>query len=294
MTAAPKITKSEPSNGASGSGVEPGSTTNDHQPRPRSEEPDFPVMHYSEAKDHLRRPFTAEAVKFKVQRLTAMGAEVVTYIDARLVIERLNLVVGGDWQERFERVQDGLLCRLEVAGVLHEDVGDGKGKAAYSDALKRAAVKHGIGVSIYALPTAKVRADKLRKDGKATVLTGEGEKWLRDGYAGWLERTGAEKFGEPLDHGDVIGAQGDPEAESEPAPVEAELDYQPPEPVKGKEAELIRNQIEKFYDEIRAIDPSFLLPAVYRRELQIAGGSVEDLKTYRDFMVERLSELARS
>jgi hypothetical protein len=282
MTTAPKIKKSEPSNGASGSGVEPGSTTNDHQPRPRSEEP----------YESLRRPFTAEAVRFKVQSKLTSGALVVAYIDARLVIERLNLVVPGQWSERYERVQDGLLCRLTVGNVTHEDVGDGKGKAAYSDAFKRAAVKHGIGVSIYAIPQVRVTNEKhLRKSGNTVALTDEGLTALRKGYSKWLEQTGTKMFGEPIDHGDVAESQGDPEADAEPVPVEAELDYQPPKPATGKAVDELCTEIEVVYDHVREANPTFLLPAVFKREYEMAKGSEDDLALYRDLMYERLNEV---
>jgi hypothetical protein len=64
---------------------------------------DLPVTSLNDALPMLRRPFTPAAVKFKVQRkLGEAGVQIVGYIDARLVIERLNLVVGDQWSASYE------------------------------------------------------------------------------------------------------------------------------------------------------------------------------------------------
>ena len=88
------------------------------------------------------------------------------YLDARDVADRLDQVLGIDgWQDDYEQLGDGtLLCRLRVkvggewitrCGVggpsEQPDAGDRK-KAAESDALKRAAVKFGVGRYLYRLP----------------------------------------------------------------------------------------------------------------------------------------------
>ncbi len=91
-----------------------------------------------------------------MQSFWGNGGLVVAHIDARLVVERLNAVVGDRWSEKHRSLGDGLMvCELTVNGQTHEDVGKGSGpeaaKAMYSDSLKRAAVKFGVGVSIYAM-----------------------------------------------------------------------------------------------------------------------------------------------
>ena len=57
----------------------------------------------------LRRPFPPEAIKFKGQSANQdrTKALAVPYIDARLVIARLNHVVGWEWEPRFEPTQTG-------------------------------------------------------------------------------------------------------------------------------------------------------------------------------------------
>ncbi len=193
----------------------------------------FPLDSYREAAIHLRRPFAPAAVNFKVQTQTGSkdnpsGGLIVAYIDMRLVVERLNLIVPHLWHDAYEPLADGkgLVCRLTVDGITRVDVGQadserGGPKALYSDALKRAAVKFGVGVSIYALAQVHWRAgdgtgQTLKVTGqqkKRLNITDQGLATLRGGYAKWLERDHG--FGEVLDHGDEPSAGG---ADSPPAP----------------------------------------------------------------------------
>lgn len=193
---------------------------------------DFPCESFKTAAAHLRRPFTSAAVKFKPQSVLGedgKGVLCVAYIDARLVYERLNLVVPHLWQHNFRPIGDGLMwCDLTVDGITRPDVGEGKGKALASDALKRAAVTFGIGVSLYAIPQQKIWKDvgggKLvsiwpsgtKPNGKPKFdarIEDDGQAFLRGAYEKWLSDVGRKAFGDPLDHGDSINAQGDAEAE---------------------------------------------------------------------------------
>jgi hypothetical protein len=188
----------------------------------------FPLSSYREAARHMRRPFTPAAIKFKVQATwpkdSPARALIVSYMDARLVVDRLNLLLPDLWQDP-EYVHDGplLICRLTVDGITRQDVGEGSGKALYSDAFKRAAVKFGIGVSLYAVPKMILKGSDVKSTAaggkKSLAMTSDGERTVRGIYENWLETHGTKAFGEPLDHGDIEGAQGDYEAE---AAVEAE------------------------------------------------------------------------
>jgi hypothetical protein len=199
----------------------------------------FPLDSYRDAAVHLRRPFAPAAVNFKVQTQTGPkdspnGGLVVAYIDMRLVIERLNLIVPHLWYDAYEPLADGkgLVCALTIDGITRCDVGQadaerGGPKALYSDALKRAAVKFGVGVSIYAIAQVYFRAGDgsdgktLRVKGqqkKRVEITDALERNLRTGYEKWLARTGEASFGPVLDHGDEAGAQGSGEAAGPPAP----------------------------------------------------------------------------
>jgi hypothetical protein len=87
-------------------------------------------------------------------------------LDARAVQDRLDDVLGLDgWQDQYTPLPDGsvvceLRCRIGGEWIVKTDVGspseqpDGgdRLKAAFSDALKRAAVKFGIGRYLYRLP----------------------------------------------------------------------------------------------------------------------------------------------
>jgi hypothetical protein len=193
-----------------------------------------PVDSFREAAVLLRRPFTPAAVKFKVQSTAGDRAMIVSYIDARLVVERLNLIVPHLWHDEYAAIdQRTMLCRLTVDGITRQDVGEGQGKGLYSDALKRAAVKFGIGVSLYSIPrqwlavTDRGTDTTLKKGRNGPILTDANEAHLRGLYARWLDSHGKGAFGEPLDHGDQDGSQGDTEADDDAAVQPAETDGLP-------------------------------------------------------------------
>jgi hypothetical protein len=127
----------------------------------------------------LSQPFDPREVKFKPQMVKNNKALAIAYIDARLVQERLDTVVGTEsWQDSYDVLQDGsVVCRLAVrfpghpewvtktdVGSLSEqpDAGD-RLKAAFSDALKRAAVKFGIGRYLSRIPAMWVDYDPAKK-----------------------------------------------------------------------------------------------------------------------------------
>jgi hypothetical protein len=185
----------------------------------------LPVATLAEAVPHLRRPFTPEAIRFKVQSVfkkkdgTPIGCLIVAYIDQRLVAERLNRVIPQGWSARYEFIPGSKLawCHMTVDGVTRSDVGEstkGMSKDLVSDALKRAAVPFGVGVSLYALPEIKVYMRDARGrveergagDKRTIILTDYGHETLREAYTRWLETHGVRRFGAPLDHGDVVGA----------------------------------------------------------------------------------------
>lgn len=253
----------------------------------------FPVDNYRDAARHLRRPFTPEAIRFKVQ--TTMGDKgclLVSYIDARLVTERLNLVCPHLWHDEYEALADGLmLCRLTVDGITRTDVGSGyKGKGLYSDAFKRAAVKFGVGQSVYALPQIKLwlseePEDKAKhriesfKDSKGKTqfrITDYGMKKLREGYAAWLEKTGIPRFGDPIDHGDLADTAGEaPEitaAEADPSDMPAVV-----MPLTDDKADKLRLACRKLYESV----PKSKLPkARFESELRQASTKHEDLEAF--------------
>lgn len=113
----------------------------------------------------LAEPFDQREVKWKPQSVKGNRALAICYIDARLVMDRLDEVVGlGGWKSEYTQVgPNSVECRLSVrldgewvvkadVGSISEQPDEGdRMKAAYSDALKRAAVQWGIGRYLYRL-----------------------------------------------------------------------------------------------------------------------------------------------
>lgn len=265
----------------------------------------LPVDFFEDAWPYLRRPFSPHAIKFKMQNeLSGNRGLCVPYIDARLVSERLNMVVGGGWTYTIAPLGDRLdsgsyVCNLTVCGITRPNVGSAsafeKVKGGYSDALKRAAVPFGVGVSLYSVPrlildahrepgdTPKL-AIRERKGKTSLVITPRSEEWLRLQYEGWLTRYGIAAFGEVLEHGDVEGSIG---AElDEAGPVDE------PAPDEGVDAPALagaREAAEKVYDEITKGDVK------KRRRLQPARfkAQLENTETPEDIaaLVEKVKNL---
>src|SRR5712671_2506135 len=90
-------------------------------------------------------------------------ARFVAYIEANTVRERLDSVVPGEWDLTLELLPPvtgldedanqgacSFKARLQILGVIREDVGTGKDyKQAATDAFKRAAVRFGIAHELY-------------------------------------------------------------------------------------------------------------------------------------------------
>jgi hypothetical protein len=186
-------------------------------------------------------------VRFKIQNTAGEHAQVAAYVDARLVFDRLDLVCGAGWTACFEELprplvppacdRDGqplarppihVRCRLTVLGVTREDVGEGEDpKAAFSDAIKRAAVHFGVARALYAMRApwlAEGDGDgELRRNRRGRLVLDERtEEWCRERYARWLEERGRRLFGQELEHGDESGAPGF-EAEAASRDAEASL-----------------------------------------------------------------------
>lgn len=175
--------------------------------------------------DELARPFSLAAVRYKV--LTKPGTDrkshAAFYIDARLVAERLNSVVGPEnWHDTYRLIAEEnpaacaqwyfpCECTLTVLGCTKVDVGVYQRnspdeltiKASYSDAFKRAAVKFRVGAFLYAIPKLRVEVN-VGDDGKAKGFSNEGETKLKQAYERWLGNASLNHFGAPLEHGDVL------------------------------------------------------------------------------------------
>ena len=125
----------------------------------------------------LAAPFEPREVKYKPQMVKNNRCLAMAYIDARLIQDRLDEVLGVEnWEDGYKILPDGsvmcrLRCKLGDRWISKTDVGspseqpDGgdRLKAAFSDALKRAAVKFGIGRYLYRLSAQWVDYDPVKK-----------------------------------------------------------------------------------------------------------------------------------
>ncbi len=125
----------------------------------------------------LAEPFEAHEVKFKPAVVQGNRALALHYVDARAIMDRLDSVLGiGNWKDEYQSDSEGSIsCRLslriggewiakmDVGGESEQpDEGDQR-KAGYSDALKRAAVKWGIGRYLYRIPSGWFSYDPQKK-----------------------------------------------------------------------------------------------------------------------------------
>src|SRR5213595_965571 len=106
-----------------------------------------------------------------VQRDNKYVARFVAYIEANTVRDRLDTVVPGEWDLTLELLptlmtddSDEPTCsfkaRLQVLGVIREDVGTGRDyKQAATDAFKRAAVRFGVAHELYSYEQNWVQVD---------------------------------------------------------------------------------------------------------------------------------------
>lgn len=137
----------------------------------------------------LAAPFDPSEVRWKPGKVSGNRAMALPYIDARLVMDRLDSALGlGNWQTVYRETPIGVICSLSVRisgdWSVHEDfagysgqsdAGD-KHKAAFSGALKRAAVHLGVGRYLYRLSPQWVDYDPQKRQFTKTPVLPE---WAR-------------------------------------------------------------------------------------------------------------------
>lgn len=113
--------------------------------------------------EQLAAPFPPERIHWRVGRKSKDGkkAQLLAYLNARDVMERLDAVVGPEnWSDSYEETPKRVICTLRICvwkdGSDWIAKSDGAGdsnmegeKGGLSDAFKRAAVKFGIGRYLY-------------------------------------------------------------------------------------------------------------------------------------------------
>ena len=125
----------------------------------------------------LSAPFGPDEIKWKPQSVKGNRALALAYLDARAVQDRLDAVCGVEgWQDDYQIQADGsVVCKLQcllgdrwvtkmdVGGMSEQPDGGDRMKSAFSDALKRAAVKFGVGRYLYRLPAQWADYDPQKK-----------------------------------------------------------------------------------------------------------------------------------
>jgi hypothetical protein len=159
----------------------------------------------------LAAPFDETEVKFKPQAVKGNRALALAYVDVRAIMDRLDHVLGVEnWQDDYQLLPDNsVMCRLrlrignkwiskmDVGGPSEQPDGGDRLKAAFSDALKRAAVKFGIGRYLYRLPQQWADYDPVKRQFSAPPRLPEwaqaprGAKPMRPGQ----EKRAAERKG---------------------------------------------------------------------------------------------------
>src|SRR5918999_588570 len=129
----------------------------------------------------LAAPLPAGVISWRqdgraIQRDGKFFARFVAYIEANTVRERLDTVVPGEWDLTLDLLppmpgasqtgdaddaQVSFKARLQILGVIREDVGTGRDyKSAATDAFKRAAVRFGIAHELYGFEQNWVQIDR--------------------------------------------------------------------------------------------------------------------------------------
>jgi hypothetical protein len=125
----------------------------------------------------LAEPFDLAEIQFKPKKVSGNRALAIAFVDARAIQDRLDEVLGvAGWEDYYDCLPDGsVVCRLrlrigdewitkvDVGSPSEQSEGGDRLKAAFSDALKRVAVKFGIGRYLYRLSGQWVDYDPKRK-----------------------------------------------------------------------------------------------------------------------------------
>jgi len=143
-------------------------------------------------REALSRPLPADKVKWRPGSFTGDGKKcsMLAYIDARDVMDRLDDVFGvAGWGDAYEFVTGGgvvctLTIRVDDRAIIKTGVAEATDIEAFkggaSDALKRAAVKLGIGRYLYRLDSPWVEISDARGGQFTQYLKKKG------GGAGWV------------------------------------------------------------------------------------------------------------
>lgn len=137
--------------------------------------------------DALSVPFPTMFIKWRVGSTSGNRGLPLCYVDSRAVMDRLDSVCGMDgWRDSYEPSNGMVFCNLSIRLPNGEWItkSDGAGatdvegeKGMVSDALKRAAVKFGVGRYLYDLKCEWVEVE-VSQDGRRKTLFKETIKEL--------------------------------------------------------------------------------------------------------------------
>lgn len=138
----------------------------------------------------LRAPTQPNEIEWRVQSTgeskDGIWARIIPYIDARAVIDRLDHAVGPQrWSDEYKPVTNGFICKLSIftlnGWISKEDASDFSDiepiKGGVSGALKRAAVKWGIGRDLYTYEPEYADVSMERQPGWNWAKTKEGKQF---------------------------------------------------------------------------------------------------------------------
>lgn len=155
--------------------------------------------------DALSAPFPSESIEWRVGSTNQDKTKgmALAYLNARAVMDRLDAICGPDgWQCNYTTVNGSAVCNLGVQmpqgqwlwkadGAGHTDVEAEKG--ALSDALKRAAVRWGVGRYLYEMDSPWVPIEPF---GRSYRISKEEHKKLDALHEQFAQRYG---WGNPTD-----------------------------------------------------------------------------------------------
>jgi hypothetical protein len=118
----------------------------------------------------LRKPIQPNEIEWRVQSAKGGKTTIVPYIQSRAVMNRFDEAFGPEgWKDEYREWKGkGVMCTLSVIGqhgdwISKEDGADDTAiestKGGISDALKRAAVKWGMGRDLYEYPLVQIEGE---------------------------------------------------------------------------------------------------------------------------------------
>lgn len=208
--------------------------------------------------DKLKAPFDPALVHWRVGSTNKDKTKglALAYLDARDIQERLDDVLGPEnWEDRYKQAGSSIICELRIRietahGLEWITKSDGSGesdiegsKGAISGALKRAAVKFGIGRYLYYTPDfwRPLEQGKWFSDQTKASLTRDLGSWQREFFSGYID-------GEIRDSGDQrMNAVG----RTPPAKVQEPVKPQPQAASNGIASSGYDKETEEAYKDFR-------------------------------------------